>query len=234
MNDEELLSKYKNYVKKRNMCIIISLLFIFFFIIMSLSFLERKGEKQELPKTEDNINNEETIDEAPVLELTTSSIEIEVNSTINYESYLKSVIDDIDGDLKDKVQYSKIDTSETGEYEILYFVFDSSNNVAQKILKVTIVEPKVEEPVPEDNQEKNSSQSSQTQIQETPSKTDKNNQSSGNNVPSTKYFLFKDGYTMNNVVEACATELKKYKGSGRCEPITDGNGIYLGMKLEFE
>ena len=55
-------------------------------------------------------------------------------------------------------------------------------------------------------------------------------------IPSTKkiikYFLFKDGYTMQNVSEACATELKKTNRTGICSPIQDEDGIYLGMKLE--
>jgi len=37
---------------------------------------------------------------------------------------------------------------------------------------------------------------------------------------------------MQNVSEACATELKKTNKTGICSPIQDENGIYLGMKLE--
>lgn len=37
---------------------------------------------------------------------------------------------------------------------------------------------------------------------------------------------------MQNVSEACATELKKTNRTGICSPIQDENGIYLGMKLE--
>ncbi|MBO5349015.1 MAG: DUF5011 domain-containing protein, partial [Clostridia bacterium] len=146
------------------------------------------------------------------------------------------VIDKEDGDLKDKVQYSRIDNSKVGEYKILYYVFDSSNNVSQAFLKVIIEEPlkEVEPEVKEETQtppkiENNTS--SKTEREETKPQ---QNITIPSRKPSPKYFLFEDGYTINNVVDACAKELKSYGGSGRCEPITNENGIYLGMKLLFE
>ena len=179
---------------------------------------------------------EQKDDEAPILELTDAEIKIEVNSELDYKSFIKSVIDKEDGDLKDKVQYSRIDNSKVGEYKILYYVFDSSNNVSQAFLKVIIEEPP-KEVEPEVNEE--------TQIppkieNNTSSKTEKEETKPQQNItipsqkPSPKYFLFEDGYTINNVVDACAKELKSYGGSGRCEPITNENGIYLGMKLLYE
>ena len=179
---------------------------------------------------------EQKDDEAPILELTDTEIKIEVNSEFDYNSFIKSVIDKEDGDLKDKVQYSKIDNSKVGEYKILYYVFDSSNNVSQAFLKVIIeeppkeVEPEVKEETPAPPKIENN----------TPSKNEKEETKPQQNTtipsqkPSPKYFLFEDGYTINNVVDACAKELKSYGGSGRCEPITNENGIYLGMKLEYE
>ena len=179
---------------------------------------------------------EQKDDETPILELTDTEIKIEVNSELDYNSFIKSVIDKEDGDLKDKVQYSKIDNSKVGEYKILYYVFDSSNNVSQAFLKVIIeeppkeVEPEVKEETPAPPKIENN----------TPSKNEKEETKPQQNTtipsqkPSPKYFLFEDGYTINNVVDACAKELKSYGGSGRCEPITDENGIYLGMKLMYE
>ena len=56
--------------------------------------------------------------------------------------------------------------------------------------------------------------------------------SNPSNEKIVKYFLFKDGYTMLNVSEVCAAELKKTNRTGICSPIQDENGIYLGMMLE--
>ena len=87
--------------------------------------------------------------------------------------------------------------------------------MSKAILKVTInEEEKKEEPI-EENKETTPKEESKPN-QTTPSK--ENNSSQSKPKPSTKYFLFTDGYTMNNVVDACAKD----------------NGIYLGMKLEFK
>ena len=235
MTDEELLLKYKKYRKKRNLIIIISLLFICFLILGILYYLSSQEKiPNDIPIQNELIEQKD--DEAPILELTDTEIKIEVNSELDYNSFIKSVIDKEDGDLKDKVQYSKIDNSKVGEYKIIYYVFDSSNNVSQAFLKVIIeeppkeVEPEVKEETPAPPKIENN----------TPSKNEKEETKPQQNTtipsqkPSPKYFLFEDGYTINNVVDACAKELKSYGGSGRCEPITDENGIYLGMKLMYE
>lgn len=179
---------------------------------------------------------EQKDDEAPILELTDTEIKIEVKSELDYNSFIKSVIDKEDGDLKDKVEYSKIDNSKVGEYKILYYVFDSSNNVSQAFLKVIIeeppkeVEPDVKEETPTPPKIENNNPPKNEKEETKPQQ----NTTIPSQKPSPKYFLFEDGYTINNVVDACAKELKSYGGSGRCEPITDENGIYLGMKLEYE
>lgn len=234
MNDEQLLEKYRNYIKKRNIVIIVSLLFLFF---LAMCFAYSIFKKNDMPNNqstdEPNIEQKQDIidDKPPILELTTDKITIEVDKTINYKEFIKNASDDIDGDLVDKVQYSNIDTSKIGEYEVLYFVFDSSNNMAKKILNVLIIEhPKEQIEVPVE--------SNDNSVSHEQNSTNNNTEKEANNkkpsTPQIKYFLFTDGYTMNNVVEACATELKKYNGSGMCSPITDDKGIYLGMKLELK
>lgn len=236
MNDEELLLKYKKYIKKRNLIIITSLLFVFFFtlgIIYYLSLTEKLSKDVPIQKEV----MEQKDEESPILELTDTEIKIQVNNDIDYRSYIKSAIDEVDGDLKEKVQYSKIDNSKIGEYKILYYVFDSSNNVSQAFLKVIIeeppkeIEPEIKEEQTESSSKVENNNSSKVENEDT---NPKQNTTIPPQKPSTKYFLFEDGYTINNVVDACAKELKSYGGSGRCEPITDENGIYLGMKLLYE
>ena len=237
MTDEELLLKYKRYRKKRNLIIIISLLFVCFLISGILYYLSiQENQPKNIPVQNEVIDQKE--DEAPILELTDTEIKIQVNSELDYNSYIKIVIDKEDGDLKDKVQYSKIDTSKIGEYKILYYVFDSSNNDSQAFLKVIIedvpkeAEPEIkEEPVVSPPKIENNNNSSKQEKEESKPQ---QNTTVPSQKPSPKYFLFEDGYTINNVVDACAKELKSYGGSGRCEPITDENGIYLGMKLMYE
>lgn len=236
MNDEQLLEKYKNYIKKRNIVIIASLLFLFF---LSLCFMYSISKKKETPNNqstnEPKVEQKQDIidDKPPILELTTDKITIEVDDVINYKKFIKEANDDIDGDLVDKVQYSNIDTSKTGEYEVLYFVFDSSNNMVKKILNVLITEHPKE--ITEENEvESNGNNSTSNKPNSTPNNTKKESNNKNPSTPQIKYFLFTDGYTMSNVVETCATELKKYNGSGMCSPITDDKGIYQGMKLELK
>lgn len=236
MNDEQLLKKYKNYIKKRNIVIIASLLFLFFLSMCFIYSISVKKEKNNNQSTnEPKVEQKQDIidDKPPVLELTTDKITIEVDTTITYKEFIKEANDDIDGDLVDKVQYSSIDTSKTGEYEVLYFVFDSSNNMAKKILNVLIIEHPEESTKKEDT-ETNDNNSTSNKQNSTSNNTENESNNKKPSIPQTKYFLFTDGYTMSNVVEACATELKKYNGSGMCSPITDDKGIYLGMKLELK
>lgn len=64
-----------------------------------------------------------------------------------------------------------------------------------------------------------------------------------NNIPSTppankpkpanRDFLFADGYTMENVTSVCQQALFSSGASGSCIPLTDENGIYIGMRLQF-
>lgn len=232
MSDEELLNRYESYKKKRNVIIIIIALLFIISLIIVINF--PKDSKQTEPKIEPPKEEVEVDNEKPILELTIDHIDIEINQKLNYGDYIKVAKDNVDGDLKDKVMFNKIDVSKVGTFEVVYYVFDSSNNMTQAILTINIKEPpkEVEEPqesniLPNKPEENNSSNKNPTNSNNKPE------QGNAKKEPVVKYFMFEDGYNMGNVVEACASELKKSGSSGRCLPITDDNGIYLGMKLEL-
>lgn len=234
MTDEQLLEKYKNYTRKRNITVLVIVFLLFLTLLILFAFSSIKEKEKEPVKEpieppvevkEDNI--------PPVLELTTNSDEVIVESTIDYSKYIKSAVDDIDGDLMDKVEFSKIDSSKVGTYEIVYYVFDSSNNMSQQILTIEIKE-KPQESVPPIENNNQSPNTSKPESQKPNTNSSNSNNETKPSEPFVKYFMFTDGYTMNNVVDACAKELKKSNRSGRCLPITDNNGIYLGMKLELD
>lgn len=222
MSDEELLNKYKSYKKKRNIIIIIISLLLALSILIVGNFPKNN---ENVPKTIETSKEEAEKDQiSPILELKVETDEIEVNSVIDYKNYIKTAIDNVDGDITDNVEFNKIDTSQIGTFDIVYYVFDSSNNMTQKILQMTII--KKEEQVVEDIPKKEEQNTK-------PTKPVIDNSKIETKEPIIKYFMFKDGYTMGNVVEVCAEELKKSNRAGRCLPITDDNGIYLGMKLEL-
>lgn len=248
MSDEELLIKYHEYKRKR--MIIISIIVLFFILITGLILYfhfnnTSSTELEEKPKEEVIVKDEE----APIIKLKIEELELTKGDDINYIDYVESVIDKVDGNLIDELKYEEIDTSIVGEQSIVYSVNDKSGNTSQAILKVIVKEkeePENQENIPENNSTENrqtppkvesnqknnttnttpKEEPKQTQpVQETP----KNDNNSGKIV---KYFLFSDGYTMMNVADACASELKKTNRTGMCSPIQDENGIYLGMKLE--
>lgn len=226
MTDEELIIKYRKYKRRRNLIILVSFLFILF--IVSLVKININN-KQNIPVEESKKEQEKLDLVAPVLTLNKDSIEITEGAEIDYKSYIESAIDDVDGNITNKVLYFEIDTTKVGESIITYYVLDSSNNMSKKDLKVIIKE-----------QEKELSEANNKPVEDTKPNNNTNSNTSSNkpqNKPEikekiTKYFLFSDGYTMSDVVDACANELKKLGVAGTCTPLTDSNGIYLGMKLE--
>ncbi len=248
MTDEQLLLMYQKYKRRR----IIVLILIISIIIISISiYFVISNTSSKIKGEVDNPVNHEIIKDqiAPKIKLSVNNIEVMKGGDIDYLKYIESVIDDTEGDLLDKISYVEIDTSLVGEQNIIYSVSDSSGNTAQEILKVNILEtknpvdehpnspslPKVEEPKYEESKPSN------------PDSTNNSVPSNKTEVPSSnetpeilpkekivKYFLFSDGYTMANVSEVCATELRKTNRTGMCSPIQDQDGIYLGMKLEVE
>lgn len=231
MSDEQLLEKYKKYIRKRNIIISISLLFIIPMIIVILLLNSQKTDV--IPSNNDVPTIEENKDTVPpILELTTNSTQITIGDEFDYKKYIKNAYDEVDGNLIEKVEFSKIDLSKEGTYEIVYYVFDSSNNIAQQILTL-IIEAKPKEGELETTTPEPPIQNNKPSSNKNTNSNDNTNEEKNVLEPITKYFLFTDGYTMSNVVEACAKELKESNRTGRCIPITDDNGIYLGMKLEM-
>ena len=249
MSDEELLLKYRKYKKKRFIIIggITFLLILIFSVILYFHFNNTSSTEPKVNSKEDVVIKDE---DAPIIKLKIKEIEIMKGDDINYKDYIESVEDKIDGNLIEEVQYEMIDTSIVGEHSIIYSVSDKAGNTSQAILKVIIKETEEQvdtnnsrtgstenksNSIKNDSDNKNSEskpsqkeeQNSQTPKQEETTKNDNNT-----SEKIVKYFLFSDGYTMLNVSDACATELKKINRTGMCSPIQDENGIYLGMKLE--
>lgn len=245
MNDEELLTMYRRYKKKR----LIILLIILAILLMILMFIFLNFNNAS---SDSNSQNNQRLDEekdeiSPIIKLKVNTIEIMKGGDIDYLSYVESVEDNGDGNLIDKLKYEKIDTSKIGEQFIIYYVSDKAGNTSQEVIKVIIKEPEiVQEPTetvkeeeinnqsennntkPDNNSNNNQEETNESQTNNNPVVEEPNN--SQNKI--VKYFLFSDGYTITNVADACATELKKLNRTGMCSPLKDENGIYLGMKLE--
>ena len=77
---------------------------------------------------------------SPVLILKQDKLIMYQGDELNYKSFIKEATDNLEGDLTDRVKYTKIDTSKTGEFYVDYEVSDSASNVIKARLLVIIRE----------------------------------------------------------------------------------------------
>lgn len=77
---------------------------------------------------------------SPVLILKQDKLIMYQGDELNYKSFIKEATDNLEGDLTDRVKYTKIDTSKTGEFYVDYEVSDLASNVIKARLLVIIRE----------------------------------------------------------------------------------------------
>lgn len=78
---------------------------------------------------------------APDLELKKSADEVPAGKPFDAKSMIKSAVDDIDGDIADKVKISDFSTEKEGKTEVTYMVSDSAGNQSVKKLDLTVTNP---------------------------------------------------------------------------------------------
>ena len=223
--EQEILKLYradKKRKRKKRITVIVLLL------LLSIGGYGVYQYVQSMP-TVPKEKTEEKIDTVkPNITLTTEKIEIFKGDKIEYEKYIKEAKDDKDGDLSKKVNFNKIDASEVGEYEVRYIVKDKAGNESSATLKVIVKEKeKPKEKPKEEVVEQPVQQAPQQGQQQTPPPQPQPA------PPVTKYFMFTDGYTMDNVTSACQNELVASGRAGVCTPIQDASGVYTGMRLDL-
>lgn len=157
-------------------------------------------------------------DIVPVIKLKNDSITIDYGSQFNAGDYIESATDNIDGDLKDSVQWNSIDTSVSGIYIVTYTVKDVSSNEGTSSMTVHINEKKNNNT----NDRKNNNQNSNT------NKTDPPNQSKSSKNASS-YNRFFEGYSIDSYNKACEYA-DGLKNSGKISGYTvmpTGEGVYV-------
>ena len=78
--------------------------------------------------------------EAPVLSLRKSRVQIALNTSFDYLQYVEKAYDRQDGDVTDHISYNEIDTSSVGKKTVHYKVTDQAGNQSQKDLIIDVVE----------------------------------------------------------------------------------------------
>lgn len=90
--------------------------------------------------SEANVNVEVKDISGPEITLSESSVKIALNASFDPKTYLVSAIDNKDGDVKENVQMSNIDTSVNGETTVTYKATDKAGNTTEKTLTVKVGE----------------------------------------------------------------------------------------------
>ena len=100
--------------------------------------IERAKEEQVEKERKEEMLKQDLI--SPVLILQQDKLIMYQGDELNYKSFIKEATDNLEGDLTDRVKYTKIDTSKTGEFYVDYEVSDSASNVIKARLLVIIRE----------------------------------------------------------------------------------------------
>ncbi|MBE6119506.1 MAG: DUF5011 domain-containing protein [Erysipelotrichaceae bacterium] len=188
---------------------------------------------------------------APEIELEKDELTFEVNQIKDLDAYyfVKDNYDD-KKDIKIEID-GEVYPEKEGEYDLKIKAKDTSGNSSKKSLKIVIKdseaekkkeeERKKQEQVEQKKEDKNNTEKSNTvpaQPNNRPSSTPSApQQSNGSNVqtpsshPTSRDYLFSEGYDMSTAPSACAAALRGSGRSGNCDPIQDASGIYIGMRL---
>lgn len=100
--------------------------------------IEISKEEKEAQEAKETMLEQDLI--SPVLILKQDKLIMYQGDELNYKSFIKEASDNLEGDLTDKVKYTKIDTSKTGEFYVDYEVSDTAGNVIKARLLVIIKE----------------------------------------------------------------------------------------------
>ena len=74
----------------------------------------------------------------PNIVLSTNKVSVDKGSNVDLKSYITSAVDNLDGDMKDKISFNTIDTSTTGVKTVTYTGVDSAGNKAEVQLQVEV------------------------------------------------------------------------------------------------
>lgn len=168
--------------------------------------------------------------ENPIITLSNQEVTLIRNQdTFSCKAYLSSAMDNVDGDITNRVECSNVDSSKDTQ-TVKYTVKDSSGNEGTKELKLIFKDPPEPEKVIIYQESGNNGNGYSV-----PEQSDGDKESYF--VPTqpvqhgTQYFMFSDGYDMDSGYQACIIAGGGY-GSYSCSPIQE-DGIYKGYVLNY-
>lgn len=123
---------------KKNTALIIIFSFMIFSIVLT-SVIQNAVVKD--PKVNNNQQEDEKVDKIPPeLVLKESKLIIYQDDILNYEAFIVSAKDNVDGDIRASVVHNIIDTSEIGEYTLEYKVKDNAGNETIETINIIVRE----------------------------------------------------------------------------------------------
>lgn len=158
----------------------------------------------------------------PVISSTKDVYNIELGTAFQLQDEI-TVMDNMDGELAFQC-IDNFDVHKAGQYILQITAEDTSGNKAAKNITVNVIgsvsDPRSENTVnPPAPAPESSAPALDHPVQ--PGIT-------------SKEYLFTDGYTISNVAQICQADLLASGRGGSCHPITDENGIYIGMQLNLQ
>ena len=205
------------------------------------SELNTLGEKLLVYKYNQNQSQEFVINildtTAPVIEFDVEAIEVEIGNSYFDLHNLIEVNDNYDENVKLQVD-GHYNLDEVGDYRLKLIAKDSSGNESQRDVVVKVLEKEKEvvtvvEEVPVYVEGGNSNNPPQSSGNNT-KPTEPSNNNPNTPKPSSKTYMFEDGYTIQTAPKACSEDLNKayYAGwGGSCTAIYNESGVATGMKL---
>ena len=74
----------------------------------------------------------------PEIVLSTNKVSLDKGAQVDLKSYITSAVDNLDGDMKDKITFNAIDTSTTGNKTVTYTGVDAAGNKTEVQLQVEV------------------------------------------------------------------------------------------------
>lgn len=124
----------RRYVRKNNNAFLVLILLVLI-VIAAFVFIKNKNQEKKGEDVGKSIKQEKIDSVAPELVLNDEKTILAVGEECKVKATAK---DDVDGDLTSKIQFSQIDTSKEGEYNITLSVSDNAGNKTEKVQKVIV------------------------------------------------------------------------------------------------
>ena len=124
----------RGYGRRNKNALLVLILMVLIVVVVVVAFNSMKQAKKD-QDTETSAKQEQKDNVAPELVLNEERTILAVGEKYTVKATAK---DDLDGDLTSKIQFSEIDTSKEGEYDITLSVSDNAGNKTEKVQKVVV------------------------------------------------------------------------------------------------